>query len=629
MNAPASQKRHPHFCPLNNKLPRKLCFPAIITEILINQKRGKALETPHIKRLHIQRFRGIQSLVWHPDPAMNLILGGGNVGKTTILDAIALLLHPTNGHPLSDSDYWLRDVDSEFEVEAVISMPASSGMHTQNTMAWPWDWDANAKNASHPVDDDDAEHKPVFKVRVRGSSDLELIHEMLQPDGTTVSLSVAMRRAIGLVKLSGDDRNERDLRLIHGAGLDRLLNDKTLRGRMSRRFAEQGVNDDLSLDAQAKLIALDEIFRKRSLPTQLGIGFVGGNGLSINALVGLTSDKDGVALPLSSWGSGTRRLAALTIADSLQDKQPISVIDELERGLEPYRQRKLVVHLKAKATQIFITTHSATVLSAATGSALWYVDAEGKIGSLPVNKVSGLQKSDPEAFLARLAVIAEGITEIGFVSTLFDKYLDANWEDLGIRIVDANGNDHALKILEALSLGNLTFAGFADNEGTSTGSWQRVHERLGDLMFRWPEGCLEQYLIPLCSEAKLLKLIADPEGEMTGTRLSTLADLLQIKDRTYDAIVAKAAEVGISMHNLIIQAALGKVPVALADADVTVTKAFKGHPKVWFKSIEGGRELARKLHTLGIWPQVRNLLVPFLNAIREKSEKDALPSDVA
>jgi ABC-type lipoprotein export system ATPase subunit len=33
-------------------------------------------------------------------------LGGGNVGKSTLLEAIALLLSPTNSYTLADADYW-------------------------------------------------------------------------------------------------------------------------------------------------------------------------------------------------------------------------------------------------------------------------------------------------------------------------------------------------------------------------------------------------------------------------------------------------------------------------------------------------------------------------------------------
>ena len=60
------------------------------------------------------------------------------------------------------------------------------------------------------------------------------------------------------------------------------------------------------------------------------------------AMIGLTADRDGIQLPLTSWGAGTRRIAALAIAEQNQGEAPITLVDEVERGLEPYRQRSLM-----------------------------------------------------------------------------------------------------------------------------------------------------------------------------------------------------------------------------------------------------------------------------------------------
>lgn len=46
--------------------------------------------TAVIRKLIIQRFRGLETFDWRPAPGINVILGGGDVGKTTVLEAIAL-----------------------------------------------------------------------------------------------------------------------------------------------------------------------------------------------------------------------------------------------------------------------------------------------------------------------------------------------------------------------------------------------------------------------------------------------------------------------------------------------------------------------------------------------------------
>jgi len=71
-----------------------------------------------IIRLTIERFRGIEALTWLPAKGTNLILGGGDAGKTTILDAIALLVSPTNTTTLSDADYFGRKLAECFKIEA-------------------------------------------------------------------------------------------------------------------------------------------------------------------------------------------------------------------------------------------------------------------------------------------------------------------------------------------------------------------------------------------------------------------------------------------------------------------------------------------------------------------------------
>ena len=143
------------------------------------------MNTPVIYRLSITRFRGIKAVSWCPAQGVNIVLGGGDVGKTTILEAIALLLSPTYPTTLSDSDYNGRNIEAGFAIEAVFSLPWSSGINQQTKPSWPWDW--TGKEAVVPSLDESGSttREPVYCLRVRGTSDLELVYEIVQPDGDT------------------------------------------------------------------------------------------------------------------------------------------------------------------------------------------------------------------------------------------------------------------------------------------------------------------------------------------------------------------------------------------------------------------------------------------------------------
>ena len=574
---------------------------------------GPTVTSPLIRRLTIERFRGINKLVWYPTSGVNVILGGGDVGKTTILDAIALLLHPTNTVMLTDADYWRREVENCFCIEAVMSLPDGCGINQQTKNAWPWEW--NGTRPIQPDMDKDPGSKNatdvVYCLRVRGSTDFDVAFEVLQPDATSDHFSASVRRAIGLVRLGGDDRNDRDLRLVQGSALDRLLSDKTLRSRLGKLLGTTDIEPELREDAKARLKALDEAFRKSALPGELGLGLTGGQGFSLNALIGLTASKDGVDLPLVSWGAGTRRLAALEIAAAHHGESPIVVVDEVERGLEPYRQRNLMDQLQKSGSQVFLTTHSASALRAVTDASLWYMDTDGTIGRLPT-KAKLHEKGDPETFLARIAIVAEGATEVGFVTALLRKAIGTDLLAHGIWITDGCGNDSTLELLEGLANSGLKFGGFADDEGQSRDRWAAVKKKLNHLLFRWASGCIEKNIIELVQPASLEEFIRDDGDEQTGERLRTLADRLGLIDKDFSSIKAQS----IDLVALIIAAATGTVPDDKKDADKSVKKAFQKHAERWFKSVEGGEELAAKVFAFDLWPKLKPQLLPFLNAVR-------------
>jgi putative ATP-dependent endonuclease of OLD family len=566
------------------------------------------MSAPIIHRLTITRFRGIESLEWHPQPGTNIILGGGDAGKTTVLDAISLLLSPTNPTTLSDAEYHLRDLKAGFSIEAVIHLPPATFVNQQTKPSWPWEWKGTTLMVP-AIGEDSVPGAPAYVLRVRGTPDLELIYEIVQPSGDADHFSVGLRRAIGQVRLSGDDRNDRDLRLVQSSALDRLLSDKALRSRLGNKLAQNDIKDELTDEAKGTLVALDAAFRSNNLPDHLDLSLTGAQGITITALIGLTAQRNGVQLPLANWGAGTRRLAALAIAEHDLNACPITLVDEAERGLEPYRQRQLIAKLQASPSQVFLTTHSAAVVSAATFAAMWYLDNKGRIGRLDRARIGPHQKQQPETFLSRLAIIAEGAAEVGFVTALLERALGATTDAFGIYVSDGGGHEAALGLLRTLSDTGLSFGAFIDDEGKYSGTLEHLTNALGPLLFKWKTGCLESNVINALDECQFEMFIHDPGGH-TGDRLRTVADRLNIDVKDFEAINRAA---GGLLRQIMIGAATGSVPPGKEDK----SKEYKKHGQRWFKTVDGGRELAAKLFSFGLWPKLKTELVPFINGVRK------------
>ncbi|WP_348995717.1 AAA family ATPase [Achromobacter sp. HNDS-1] len=543
---------------------------------------------------------------------MNVILGGGDVGKTTILEAIALLLSPSNTAVISEADYWARDSAQEFVIEAVMTLPDTTGIGSQSTFAWPWAW--NGQDAIPPSADEEgpaAPIEPVYRVRVRGTAELELAWEVMQPDDESAHFSSAVRRRIGMVRMSADERNDRDLRLVYGSALDRLLADSALRARIGKEVAGLNLHDSLNDKGKEAIESLDARMAGAALPSNLKLGLTTSQGLSIGALIGLVATENGVALPLNSWGAGTRRMAALEIASSTDKEASVTLIDEIERGLEPYRLRKLINILANQHGQIFLTTHSPIAISCAEHADLWYLDSAGAIGALPRDKIGPQQKRDPETFLARVAVIAEGPTEVGFLQYLLERAFKGNPLDHGVRVCDGQGNNATLDLLETLASSGLLFAGLADDEGTAPERWKKLKDKLKERLHQWSKGCTEDHVIGAIPEKNLLALLKDAEGELDGYRLRTLAERLGLQDKSIEAIDTALKASGKTWRTLIIAAASGSKDGAPTGQE----KAWKKHSQQWFKSTAGGQELAQKMVALGAWPEMQPQLLPLINAV--------------
>lgn len=567
--------------------------------------------TSKILKLTIRNFRGIHELEWRPSLGMNFVLGGGDTGKTTVLEAIDLLFSPSTSFAVSETDYWMRDTANSLIIDGVVRLGNGVDINTQQNMVYPWNW--NGMEAVVPDNsEEDGDNDEVYKVRFTANDQQETLWEIVQPDGNTVRFSVGLRRQIGLVSLPSDDRNDKDLRLIYGSALDRHIGDASLRSRIGKQVAAINLQDELSDQAKTALKALDVKFEKKALPNGVSIGLTSSKGISIGALVGLLAQKSvDTQLPISSWGAGTRRLASLEIGAANNMAPSFVTVDEIERGLEPYRLRQLLADLSEQDGQKFVTTHSPIAIASAPEAQLWYMDSSGRLGALPSDMVGKQQKNDPETFLSRVAVIAEGITEVGFLNHLLKMALGCAPQDHGIRVCNGQGNDHTRKLLKALDEAGLKFAGLADNEGVKVDSWLELKKKMGDLLLLWDEGCTEEAVISAIPDYQISKLVGVDGEDQAGTRMQHLKVRSGAEERTLDSISAALDGTGKTLKQLVIQTASGSTD----SAPEGEKKAWKNQASSWFKSEAGGAELAQKAIALGGWNDLSVRLLPLITAI--------------
>ena len=275
---------------------------------------------------------------------------------------------------------------------------------------------------------------------------------------------------------------------------------------------------------------------------ELGVPTAG----AVNALLDANSVKFGTGaialhdannIPLSSLGTGSKRLLVAGLARKVVTSASISLVDELETGLEPHRIRSLLHTLGAKdksaTQQVFATTYSPVVLRELdhTQLALMRFDkSTGKHETLSAfESAQGLLRSSPEALLAKRVIICEGKSEMGFVRG-FDQHScergNVSMEALGTVLVDAGG---AKKVLspanELLRLGyNVSI--FMDSDVPLAAADEQAFVSNGGSVFKWPNAWALEDAIFQCASGQVISELLDyalslPNGEKLDAQISS------------------------------------------------------------------------------------------------------------
>lgn len=189
--------------------------------------------------------------------------------------------------------------------------------------------------------------------------------------------------------------------------------------------------------------------------TELGIDY----GTSMNALLdthsisfsgGTISLHDEKGVPLRNLGIGSARLLIAELQKRAAIQSTISLVDELEYGLEPHRIMRLLNSIGAKAElppmQVFATSHSPVVIRELGATQIAIVrNSQGKhiVQSVPdPSNMQGTIRLYPDALLAPSVLVCEGASEVGFMRGMDLFHCENGYLSLaamGVALVDGGG----------------------------------------------------------------------------------------------------------------------------------------------------------------------------------------------
>lgn len=381
-----------------------------------------------IAELEIKNFRGIknfkESFYGH-----NLVclIGRGDSGKSTILEAISYVLSPTWSIPINDNDFYNGDTSAPILISATITVPddfileSKFGTHLRS-------YNPTDKTIHNDMPDS---YIRVITIQLEIDHDLEPKWFVYKPteEETKIPIGHKDREKLNCFVLS--DYLEKHFTWGIGTPLNSLargatdINDFRAKFVSPLREALEGINSSASFDELNKTFkdnVSSSFINTENTKTQMEL-----KDISYNVNKFSLHDGD---VPYRLKGKGSKRLLSIAIQIATKDTNGfITLIDEIEQGLEPDRIRKLVSNLNSSITndnsQIFITTHSNNTIVELGGKNLFIVRNEN--GNTTANALNSeydaIVRFCPDAFFAKKIIVCEGKTEIGICRAI-DEYME-------------------------------------------------------------------------------------------------------------------------------------------------------------------------------------------------------------
>ena len=536
-----------------------------------------------IAKIEVSNFRGIRELTWVPNSGMNCLIGPGDSGKSTVLQAVDWCIGSRRSLPLSDADFHGADVAHPIRVTVTLS-DLDDRLRSLDSFGL---FLRGFKRQTGDVEDEPEAHlEDALSVRLTIADDLDptwsLVSDRAAAQGVSRDLSWRDRQRIAPAWIGS--YAARHLSWRPGSILARISDEQSS---VSRALADAARNARGQFGTAAAPDFKEALCTVRNVAATLGISGATNatamlDALSVSPTEGAISLHDDVGVPLRNLGLGSARLLIAGLQGRAGVGSSVVLIDEVEHGLEPHRIAQLLVALGAKSdaptNQVFMTTHSPAVLRELVAAQIHVVRSgiEHQLRWLGDAKqeLQGPLRRCPEAFLGTSVLVCEGATEVGLIRGMDLHRLSKGQPTFmaaGGVLVDAGGVDKIYGLADSFAQLEYHTAVLRDDDRRPNAKSEKQFRSGGGRLFHWGDG--------LATEDELFASLP----RETGVRLCRFAQRIHGRSRVVDHI--RTAQNG---------------PVDLDDVlanrtDLAPLLAKASKLGSWFKRISTMEEAARSL----------------------------------
>jgi putative ATP-dependent endonuclease of OLD family len=439
-----------------------------------------------IAQLSIKNFRGISEAKMTL-PGHVVLIGDNNSGKSSVIEAIDLVLGPdriNRAAAIDEHDFYAgRYLDSDgnpipIEIEvAIVDLSPEQVRHFKGNLEF-WDEAAGGLVAGPPIAAiENPTVKEALRVGFRGwyepdDDDFKAQTFFCSPPqdgGEQPPFWTRDKRLCGFLLLRALRTGSRALSLERGSLLDIILRVQELRPKMWEKVLEQlrvlPVADDPELGVTQILEGVQAAIRSFVPSEWASAPHLRVSDLTRETLrrtltvfmaTGAMNGETPHAAPFQHQGNGTINMLVLALLSMIADakKTVIFAMEEPEIAIPPSTQKRIVDGVRSKSSQALFTSHSPYVLEEFSPNQILVLrrDAVGKLSGVPIvfpahikpkTYSSEFRLRFAEALLTRRVLVTEGETETAAYPAAARRLAElepqsyASLEALGIAVFNA------------------------------------------------------------------------------------------------------------------------------------------------------------------------------------------------